>query len=195
MHPMHRLLKSVVRMFHDTRSIVVVDLILHHHGKIKLHEALNVLPFSWNELQNTIRLLVMEGYLRLDPDELDMAYIREHGLVYASYGSTLSFIAAKLEASGALVNEILHKDPQIFSCPRCHKGCGALDAWPEGGTIMTCPGCGAALSLVPANELERQEQHKEELCMDRRVLADLLKAAQLSPLAEPHVPGAHNETT
>ncbi|KAK8150613.1 hypothetical protein G3M48_000486 [Beauveria asiatica] len=188
MHPMHRLLKSVMRMFYDTRSIVIIDLILRHHGKIKLHEALKVLPFSWNELQHIIRPLVVDGYLRLAPDEPDLADIREHGLVYASYGSALSFIAARLEGIGQQVDEILHKDPQVFSCPRCHKGCGALEAWPEGGTVMTCPGCRAVLSLVPIIELQRQEQHKERLCIDRRVLADLLKAAQLSPLAEPHVP-------
>ncbi|KAM3503650.1 hypothetical protein MY11210_008635 [Beauveria gryllotalpidicola] len=188
MDPMHRLLKSVVRMFYDTRSVVVIDLILHHHGKMKLHEARKVLSFSWNELQHTIRPLVADGYLRLVPDGPDMADIREHGLVYASYGSTLSFVAARLEALWEQVDEILHKDPDIFSCPRCHKGCAALEAWPEGGTVMTCPGCGAVLSLVPIIELERQEERKARLCKDRGVLADLLRAAQLSPLPEPHVP-------
>ena len=190
MHPKHRLLKTVMRLFHDTRSIVVVDLILHHDGEIKLREALEILPLSWRELQNTIRLLLADGYLRLDPDEPDIADIREHGLVYVSYGSALSSIAAKLELIGGEVDEILHEDPHAFLCPRCHKGCGVLEAWPEGGTVMTCPSCGAALSLVPRDELERQEQCKEGLCMDRRVLADLLKAAQLSPLDEPHVPRA-----
>ena len=47
----HRLLNTVMRLFHETQSIVVVDLILRHRGKIKLREALKILSFSWKELQ------------------------------------------------------------------------------------------------------------------------------------------------
>lgn len=113
----------------------------------------------------------------LDSDEAEVTDM--NCVIYIDNASLMHLVAVKLKMMEDEMTEMLYKEILIFICLKCYKECGVLDAWPEGGTTMACPSCGTTLTLVPIDELERQEEYRTDLCNSLRMLIDLWKQADM----------------
>ena len=168
-----KLLKTVMRLFYDSASVLLVDILLRHQGRMAVQQMSCLLDMPSNQLEKLIRHLRSECLIQFcskeeEPDGADN--IRE-GTIYVDYSLAVLAIHWRLDRIQSELESERREEPHVFRCDKCAKEWKALEAWLKDDS-MVCEYCGSRLPLKPLQEVK---DVGSRLAESSACLADLTK--------------------
>lgn len=179
---MCRLLKVVTRMFYDTSSVLLVDLILYH-GRLSIDKAEFLLHLSQAQLQATIRRLSSDYLIRVHDDGETVASsdFTDKATLYVDYELCYGVIRFRLNEMHKSLESQANEQPKIFSCARCQRSWTALEAWLDGDALV-CETCGVKLSLHELEDIHQIDERNRSYAKDVADLSRMLKDVEQAGL-------------